>query len=124
MAPRKTNRASQIANRFKCALDKHYVDVRRGTTKCIFRIHEYAEDQKLHPNYLNNIIKTNTGRPVGLWIAEQNIAVAKCLLKCSDYSIKEIAGKLHFADASHFSKYFKRYTNISPSLFRNQAEDM
>ena len=120
MVQQKTNRASKIVTRFECALDQHYLDVKKGTVQHIFRVKEYAEDLGLHPNYLNNIIKTITGKSVGLWIAEKNIAVAKNLLKCSDYSIKEIAGRLHFTDAAHFSKYFKKHTALSPSFYRNQ----
>ena len=42
----------------------------------------------LHPNYLNTVIKSKTGKPVGAWITQKTIAEAKSLLGNSDISIK------------------------------------
>jgi AraC-like DNA-binding protein len=83
-------------------------------------VQDYADEQNLHPNYLSNVIKSKTGKPIGTWIAEKTIAEAKSLLQNSSTSIKEIAFILGFSESSHFSNYFKKYTDTSPVLYRKQ----
>jgi AraC-like DNA-binding protein len=114
------NRSSQIVKTFKRMLEKHYRDISKGTVDRVFRAQDYADAQSLHPNYLGNVIKSKTGKPIGTWIAEKTIAEAKSLLQHSPVSIKEIAYLLGFNESAHFSSYFKKHTNISPVLYRKQ----
>lgn len=114
------NRSSQIVKNFKRMLEKHYRSLSKGTTDKVFRIQEYARALNLHPNYLNTVIKSKTGKPVGTWIAEKTISEAKALLINTDLSIKEIAYRLGFAESPHFSNYFKKHTDISPVLYRKE----
>jgi AraC family transcriptional activator of pobA len=114
------NRNSQIVKRFKHMLDKHYRNLGTGIDSKAFRLHEYAAAQYLHPNYFNTVIKSKTGKSVGAWIIEKTITEAKALLSNSDVSIKEIAWRLGFVETAHFSNYFKKYTAISPVVYRRQ----
>jgi len=112
------NRSSQIVKNFKRLLEKHYRDLSSGEADRAFRVQEYADDQNLHPNYLSNVIKTKTGKAIGTWIAEKTISEAKSLLQNSSVSVKEIAYRLGFGDAAHFSNYFKKHTELSPASYR------
>ncbi|MDN3549270.1 helix-turn-helix domain-containing protein [Mucilaginibacter aquaedulcis] len=114
------NRSSQIVKTFKRTLEQHYRDLSNGKIHQVFRVQDYADEQNLHPNYLSNVIKSKTGKPIGTWIAEKTIAEAKSLLQNSSTSIKEIAFILGFSESSHFSNYFKKYTDTSPVLYRKQ----
>jgi AraC family transcriptional activator of pobA len=114
------NRSSQIVKTFKRTLEQHYRDLNNGKVHQVFRVQDYADEQNLHPNYLSNVIKSKTGKPIGTWIAEKTIAEAKSLLQNSSTSIKEIAFILGFSESSHFSNYFKKYTDTSPVLYRKQ----
>jgi AraC family transcriptional activator of pobA len=114
------NRNSKIVKRFKQMLEKHYRNLSKGIDGKVFRLHEYAAAQYLHPNYFNTVIKSKTGKSVGTWITEKTITEAKTLLSNSDISIKEIAWRLGFAETAHFSNYFKKYTAISPVVYRRQ----
>jgi AraC family transcriptional activator of pobA len=114
------NRSSEIVKTFKRMLEQHYRDLSNRKTERVFRVQEYADAQSLHPNYLSNVIKIKTGKPIGTWIAEKTIAEAKSLLQNSSTSIKEIAWLLGFAEAAHFSNYFKKHTDVSPVLYRKQ----
>lgn len=49
------------------------------------------------------------------------IREARILLRVSDFSIKEIAGKFGFHDRSHFSRLFKRECGTSPGKYRRNA---
>jgi AraC family transcriptional activator of pobA len=121
---REGNRSSQIVKNFKRMLEKHYRNLSKGIADKVFRVQEYAEALNLHPNYLNTVIKSKTGKPVGMWIVEKTIAEAKFLLRNSDISIKEIAYRLGFAESPHFSNYFKKHTKISPVLYRKEHNIM
>ena len=114
------NRSSQIVKTFKRTLEQHYRDLSNGKVHQVNRLQDYADEQNLHPNYLSNVIKSKTGKSISTWIAEKTIAEAKSLLQNSSTSIKEIAYLLGFSEANHFSNYFKKYTDISPVLYRKQ----
>lgn len=115
------NRSSQIVKTFKKSLEAHYRDLVNGKADKVFRAHDYAALQSLHPSYLNNVIKSKTGKSITTWISEKTIAEAKSLLQQSTLSIKEIAYLLGFAESTHFSNYFKKYTDRSPADYRKQA---
>nr|WP_255669535.1 helix-turn-helix domain-containing protein [Myroides oncorhynchi] len=52
-------------------------------------------------------------------ISDTIILEAKILLKNPKSSITDIVSELNFADLSVFSKFFKTYTGISPTDFKN-----
>jgi AraC-like DNA-binding protein len=118
------NRSSEIVKNFKRLLEKHYRDLNSGTAEQVFRVQDYADAQSLHPNYLSNVIKIKTGKTISIWIAEKTISEAKALLQNSQASIKEIAFKLGFNEATHFSNYFKKNAGVSPVLFRKEHAGM
>jgi len=114
------NRSSQIVKDFKKTLEHHYRDIMKGNAEKVFRVRDYAAAQGLHPNYLNNVLKSKTGKPISTWITDKTIAEAKSLLQNSSASIKQIAYQLGFAESTHFSNYFKKQTEMSPVEFRKQ----
>lgn len=62
------------------------------------------------------------GVPPKKYIMDTQIKRAKELLLESELTIVEIASRVGYEDALHFSRIFKRSTGISPSLFRRQFE--
>ncbi|MCB0541544.1 MAG: AraC family transcriptional regulator, partial [Bacteroidetes bacterium] len=44
------------------------------------------------------------------------------LLKNTTYSSKEIAYKLGFSEPTHFSRFFKKHTQLSPNTFRKSNQ--
>jgi len=77
-----------------------------------------AKKLNLHPNYLNAVIKSKTGRTVNDWISKRTLSVAKSLLINTSYSSKEIAYKLGFSESTHFSRFFKKHSKLTPNTFR------
>lgn len=114
------NRSSQIVKTFRKNLEGHYQDLVGGKADKPFRVQDYADLQSLHPSYLNNVIKSKTGKPISVWISEKTITEAKSLLQHSSLSIKEIAYRLGFAESTHFSNYFKKHVQYSPVEYRKQ----
>ena len=62
-----------------------------------------------------------TGLPLQKWLLNRRMAKAVQLLLHEQYSIKETAAILDFADRYHFSKVFKNYFGSSPAQFVRQG---
>jgi len=80
--------------------------------------HQYAVDLNISPAYLNECIKSVTGKPVSYWVQHELILESKRLLHYSDLSVKEIAYKLGFDDHAYFSRFFAKNTGMGASQFR------
>lgn len=80
----------------------------------------YANELCLTPRYFSSVIKEKSGQSALHWIVNMVISNAKQMLAHSDTSIKEISSELHFPSQSFFGKYFKQYTNLSPSKYRKE----
>ncbi|GHN01818.1 AraC family transcriptional regulator [Cytophagales bacterium WSM2-2] len=112
-------RDSQIVKSFKQLLETEFKEVlNSGRNDGKLRAQDFANKLNLHPNYLNSVIKSKTGRTVNDWISERTLSVAKSLLRNTPYTAKEIAYKLGFSESTHFSRFFKKHTELSPNAFR------
>jgi AraC-like DNA-binding protein len=60
------------------------------------------------------------GMPPHAYIMRRRLSLAQDLLAETDISLTEIALKTGFADQSHFSRNFHRFTGVAPRAFRMQ----
>ncbi|WP_234110859.1 MULTISPECIES: AraC family transcriptional regulator [Chryseobacterium] len=81
----------------------------------------YAGLLHISPNTLSKKIKAEFHKTPSQIIQERVILEAKKQIHLTRKSIKEIAAELHFEDEFYFSKYFKKYTGISPTKFREEG---
>jgi len=113
------NRNSQIVRSFKKLLEEEFKNILvNNHHKIKLQAQYFAEKLSLHPNYLNSAIKSKTGRTVNDWISNRTLSIAKSLLTSTSFSSKEIAFKLGFSEPTHFSRFFKKHTQISPGTYR------
>ncbi|MEL6836844.1 MAG: helix-turn-helix transcriptional regulator [Bacteroidota bacterium] len=113
------SRDSQIVRSFKQLIEAEFKRILRNDHREVNRqVQYFAKQLNLHPNYLNSVIKSKTGRTVNDWISERTLSVAKSLLLDTSASAKEIAYQLGFSEPTHFSRFFKKHTQQSPSAFR------
>jgi AraC-like DNA-binding protein len=80
----------------------------------------YAEKLNVHVNHLNAMVKKHTGKTTREIIKEKIVAEAKKLLLHTDWDAAQIGYSLGFEYPSHFHKYFKQHTGISPQAFRQE----
>lgn len=112
------DRNSQIVKSFKLLLEKEFNKNTSSGVKTALQVQDYANELNLHPSYLNSVIKSKTDRTVNDWISKRILSKAKSLLKNTSYSSKEIAYQLGFSEPTHFSRFFKKHTQLSPTTFR------
>jgi AraC family transcriptional regulator, transcriptional activator of pobA len=78
----------------------------------------YADLLAVHPNHLNALSRRITGKTAKQVIQERVVLLAKSLLTQSDLSVKEIAYRLGYEEATHFSSFFKKATQLTPLEFK------
>ena len=79
---------------------------------------DFANALNLHPNYLNSVIKSKTGKTINEWVSARLLSIAKALLVNTNYTAKEIAYRLGFSEATHFSRFFRKHTKATPSQYK------
>lgn len=89
-----------------------------------FNLHSpayYAQKLNVHPNYLNAVVKSLTGRTAMNHIHHHILQLAKAHLAQTALSVKEIAYSLHFDSPNNFSAFFKKHTRLTPLKYRKSA---
>jgi AraC family transcriptional activator of pobA len=81
----------------------------------------YANRLFVTPKYLTQTVKKLSGKTAGEYIDDLVIVEAKSLLRDPSLTIAQVADMMYFSDQFFFSKFFKRYTGISPSEYRKSA---
>ena len=81
----------------------------------------YANRLYVTPKYLTQTVKKITGKTAGKYIDDLVIVEAKSLLRDPSLTIAQVADLLYFSDQFFFSKFFKRYTGITPSDYRKSV---
>jgi AraC family transcriptional regulator len=72
--------------------------------------------------YFCRLFKQTIGLTPHQFVIQRRIERAKHLLTRSNLSISEIAVACGFANQNHLTRYFKRLTNITPSVFRQRSQ--
>jgi len=104
------NRAQLIVNRFEELVDKMYLDSKN--------VGDYANKLNITPNYLTTTIKKLTGKSAKDIIQQRPLMESRNPLKYSGLDIAEIAHRLNFQEPTHFSRFFKKWSGLSPNEFR------
>lgn len=84
---------------------------------------QIAENMYLSPFYVSKIFKSETGGTPIRHLIDIRLSRAKELLENGwSGSIQEVALRVGYEDAYHFSKLFKKRYGVSPSQVRKKAE--
>lgn len=77
-----------------------------------------ADEIGLHPAYFARAFKAATGVTVGRYVRCLRLDWAAVELRTTEEPIGLIAIRARFADQSHFTREFKRYTGLTPLKYR------
>ena len=78
----------------------------------------YADALAMTPDRLNDHVKRVTGVTAGHLIRQRVLTEAKRQLVFTNQAIQEIAYDLAFSDPSHFTRFFRKHTGLTPQAFR------
>lgn len=103
---------NEYAYKFKLLLEasirmKHLVD-------------EYAEMLDVSRITLNKVAKEQFGVTASEMIRERLLLEVKDELRHTEKTVSEIARSLHFSEPNHMMRFFKNYTKLTPTEYRNQ----
>ena len=103
----------QVSARFHSDLKQHFREHRD--------VGFYAEQACLSTKHFSAVVKQETGHTASYWIHHHIAVEAKMLLHVRrDLSVQAIADLLGFEDQATFSRYFRRETGMSPTVFREK----
>ena len=72
--------------------------------------------------YLANTFSEVQATTIAQYLISLKIERAKEIIMFEDFTLTEIANKLHYKNLSHFSAQFKNVTGYPPSYFKNLKE--
>ncbi|WP_159471587.1 helix-turn-helix domain-containing protein [Dyadobacter sp. 3J3] len=110
---RRIDKRDEQMEQFLKLLEKNYLNLHKPS--------DYAD---LLSMSLNNFSKRCTRyfkKPPSALIQERIVLEAKKKLHLTRQSIKEIANALNFEDEFYFSRFFKKFTKVSPQTFRDKT---
>ncbi|QKG56798.1 AraC family transcriptional regulator [Hymenobacter sp. BRD128] len=112
-------RQHEITANYRRLITAHVADVAAGRATEMLEIRDFASQLCIHPTHLSNTIKLATGQPACYFFEAEILAVAQGLLRDTTRSITDIAASLTY-DPSNFTKFFKRFTGLTPRQYREQ----
>lgn len=104
--------AQTLVSRFRRLLESHY--------KERWQISAYAESLAVTPNHLVKMIRQTTGQTPGQMAQARLFLEARRLLAYSDASVQEISNELAFPSLTQFARWFKKFSETTPSQFRQE----
>ena len=84
------------------------------------KVADYADELHITPNYLNRLVRSQTGHSAMNWIEISRLNLAKSLLKQGELQIAEIAAAVSIDDQSYFTRFFKHNEGCTPTRFREK----
>jgi len=117
-----SNRKIEIANQFLFELDKHLTELKTGQVEKSIELNEIAERLFIVPNHMSDTVSEVLGKSPCEIYENKLVEISKEMLEKSNKSINEIARTLDY-DPSNFTKFFKRFTGITPSQYRKSKTE-
>lgn len=91
----------------------------KAATQSMLTACRIAPELKMSAEYLNDMMKHETGKSVSEYIQLRRILMAKELLLSTDMTAGDIASMLGFCAESCFNTVFKKITGCTPYEYRN-----
>lgn len=111
------NHNHELLTKFEQLIDA-YFESDTAAEQGLLTVQYLADQLRLSPNYLSDLLRVHTGQNTQQHIHEKLIAKAREKLSTTRLSVSEIAYALGFEHAQSFSTLFKKKTNVSPQEFR------
>lgn len=111
-------RSKVIARQYLDFIDQHIKDVISGDAPVFMELNQIAAELAVSHKHLTDTIQKEMGNHPCHFYDAKIIDKAKYMLKNADLSIAQIALILTY-DPSNFSKFFKKWTGVTPGKYRS-----
>jgi AraC-like DNA-binding protein len=81
-----------------------------------------AQAVYVHPSYLSQRFKQDTGDVISSFIQRRRVTEAKHFIRYTNDPISQIAGFYQFCSQSHFIQVFKKHAGITPQAYRSTQD--
>ncbi len=98
-----------LLDKFSRLVEQHF--------KVKHAVSEYADILNVSPKTLSKRLQSEYAQTPSEVIQSRLMLEAKRLLRFGESSVKEIAYELGFHDPAYFTRFFKKHTSISPTLY-------
>lgn len=109
-------RESPLISRCRALVDAELTE--QGLT--VARI---AEELRVHPDHLSREFHRQAGVRLKAWIQQQRLRLAQELLQHGRLNVNEVARLCGFSDHAYFSRVYRDFARISPSVERLRRGD-
>ncbi len=89
---------------------------------CNLKVIELAAIAQISPYHFIRLFKNSLGKTPHQYILQRRIERGKYLLQHTQLSTEEIAASLGFCDRSHFAKYLKCFTGMTPKQIQAKSQ--
>lgn len=114
-------RSAEITKEYLVFLDNHIEEIISGKQTEFKTLNQIAAELFVSHSHLSDTIQKETGNHPCYFYDSKIIDQSKNMLAQNDLSIAEISRKLTY-DPSNFSKFFKKWTGITPGEFRKHNQ--
>lgn len=108
-----------ILVRLEDIVDK-FIHEDKSKRRKLLTVQECADMLNISPNYLSDLMRTETGNTVLSYIHAKIIEQSKLELAINNMTITEIAYSLGFEYAHHFTRLFKKIEGCTPTEYRRR----
>jgi|GEM_PF-436926 len=119
-----SNAGLRLTKAFTQLFEKDLEEVKLTKQVSLKSLGSYAELLNVSKNHLINTVKSVSGKPPGLLIHERTVKEVCQLLVHTQLSIAEICYLFNFENPSYFTRFFKRYMDMTPSQYREKERQV
>ena len=112
---RTENRLSPVTRAAIQYIDDHLADK--------LSLASVAQAVFVHPSYLSQRFKLDTGDVISSFIQKRRVVEAKHFMRYTNDSVSQIASFYQFCSQSHFIQVFKKHTGMTPQAYRSMQEN-
>ena len=119
-----SNAGLRLTKAFTKLFDKDFDSLKTLNPIPVRNLDDYSAQLNVSKNHLIDTVKSVAGKPPGVLMHERIVKEAAQLLIHTELSIAEISYLFNFESQSYFSRFYKRYMDISPSMYREREKQV